>query len=228
MPGTRSADPPQPAPEPLGLTVHALPDPLAQRRGGHWRMLLVLLICAAPVVASYLTFYVIRPDGATAAYGQLIEPPRDMPALPAADPQGRALPLETLKGQWLLVMVDDARCAESCEKRLYAQRQLREMLGRERERLDKVWIATGDAAVAAPLLRALADTPAMHVLRLPESAVAGWLQPAPGQRVAEHFYLIDPSGRWMMRFPPDAQPAKVKRDLDRLLRAAASWDKAGR
>jgi hypothetical protein len=32
----------------------------------------------------------------------------------------------------------------------------------------------------------------------------------------------------MMRFPAQADPKQVKRDLDRLLRASAFWDKAGR
>jgi hypothetical protein len=35
-------------------------------------------------------------------------------------------------------------------------------------------------------------------------------------------------GEWMMRFPANMDPARVKRDLDRLLRASASWDLAGR
>jgi hypothetical protein len=38
-------------------------------------------------------------------------------------------------------------------------------------------------------------------------------------------------GNWMMRFPAAldvAGAAKAKRDLERLLRAAASWDTAGR
>ena len=53
----------------LGLTIYDLPDPLAvvqedakRTWGGRWRMILVLLVCAAPVIASYLTFYVIRPQ----------------------------------------------------------------------------------------------------------------------------------------------------------------------
>jgi hypothetical protein len=56
--------------EPLGLTVHSLPVPreaaLADEQRtarGRWRMLAVLLVCAAPVVASYFTYYVIRPEG---------------------------------------------------------------------------------------------------------------------------------------------------------------------
>jgi hypothetical protein len=38
-------------------------------------------------------------------------------------------------------------------------------------------------------------------------------------------------GRWMMRFPPQLQAEnapKLKRDLDRLIRAATSWDLPGR
>jgi hypothetical protein len=35
-------------------------------------------------------------------------------------------------------------------------------------------------------------------------------------------------GMWMMRMPPAPEPARVKRDLERLLRASASWDQAGR
>jgi hypothetical protein len=52
-----------------------------------------------------------------------------------------------------------------------------------------------------------------------------------GHQIDDHLYLVDPLGNWMMRFPAglDLQSAaKAKRDLDRLLRASVSWDKAGR
>jgi hypothetical protein len=65
-------------PEPVGLTVHALPtltpDALKRRTlSGRVKMLLVLLACAAPVVASYFTYYVIRPEGRS-NYGTLVLP----------------------------------------------------------------------------------------------------------------------------------------------------------
>jgi len=44
----------------------------------------------------------------------------------------------------------------------------------------------------------------------------------------QHLYLVDPMGEWMMRMPADPDPARVKRDLERLLRAASSWDQPGR
>ena len=42
------------------------------------------------------------------------------------------------------------------------------------------------------------------------------------------FLLVDPMGEWMMRMPADPDPARLRRDLDRLLRASASWDSPGR
>ena len=82
------------------------------------------------------------------------------------------------------------------------------------------------------LLPALAQA---TVLRVDGAQLAQWLAPAPGQQLADHLYLVDPMGNWMMRFPAahgrplDAAAAKdIKRDLDRLLRASASWDRPGR
>jgi hypothetical protein len=66
------------------------------------------------------------------------------------------------------------------------------------------------------------------VLRADRAALAGWLAPAPGHALEDHLYIVDPRGDWMMRAPAKADPAKLKRDLDRLLRASAGWDRAGR
>jgi len=195
---------------------------------GRLKMLLVLLVCAAPVLASYFTFYVIRPGGPGTAYSTLVQPTRSLPAVSGTTLEGQPRPLVALKGQWLLVVVGDAACAEPCERRLFLQRQLREMLGRERDRLDKVWLITDEAPLRPSLRSALEATPAMHLLRLPRATVAAWLQPAPGQALDDHVYLVDPMGEWMLRAPVDPEPSRLKRDLDRLLRAAASWDTAGR
>lgn len=237
MSGSKSSNPAvaaQPAADqPLGLTVHSLPAvdaalDEARRRSGRLKMLFVVLMCAAPVIASYFTFYVIRPSGGGAAYGTLIHPAVPMPALIGTDLEGRPVRLESLQHQWLLVLAGGGACPEACEQRLFMQRQLREMLGRERDRLDKVWLVTDDAPVRPALRAALEATPAMHIVRLPQAAVSAWLKPDPGQAMDAQLYVVDPLGRWMMRMPPSPEPAKVKRDLDRLLRASGSWDQAGR
>lgn len=197
-------------------------------RVGRLKMFAVLAVCAAPVVASYLTYFVIKPEGRT-NYGTLIQPTHSMPpALPLHTLDGQPVQAASLKGQWLLVVAGPSACAADCEQRLYAQRQLREMLGRERDRLDKVWLITDAGALAPPLLAALQTQPAVTLLRTDAGALAGWLAPAAGQQLEQHLYVVDPMGEWMMRFPVDFQPGKVKRDLEKLLRASSSWDRAGR
>ena len=217
--------------EPLTMTVHSLPrldeagaQAVASTRSGRWKMIGLMLVCAAPVIASYFTYYVIRPEGRR-NYGELIDPQRPLPAITAVNAQGQTVPLAALKDQWLLISVADSACAAACQEHLLLQRQLRETLGREKDRLDWVWLRTGDAALPAPLQQA---TAAAVVLKVDPQAVAGWLQPAPGQKIEDHLYVVDPLGNWMMRFPANIDPKQAKRDLDRLLRASAFWDKAGR
>lgn len=220
--------------EPLGLTVHSLPSPGAaeaavsgRRSGGRLKMLLVLLICAAPVIASYFTYYVLRPEGRR-NFGELIDPQRPLPNLSVASLDGAPHKLTDLKGQWLLVSVASGACDEQCEKHLYLQRQVLTSLGKERDRFDWVWLITDEQPVRAALLPALKDA---TVFRLNLDQVSNWLMPAKDHVLSDHLYVVDPMGNWMMRFPAklDAEGAtKAKRDLERLLRASDSWDQAGR
>jgi len=224
--------------EPLGLTVHSMPSleqaldgSVGQRTMlGRWKMMAVMLLCAAPIIASYFTYYVVRPEGRS-VYGELIDPQRptpDMPAQFARPGDGGATNLLALKGQWLLVSVANAACDALCEQQLYIQRQLREGLGREKDRLDRVWLVSDSAPLPERLANGLKGA---TVLRVPEAQLAQWLTPSPGHTLAEHLYVVDPMGNWMMRFPArmDARSAaKAKRDLERLLRASSSWDDPGR
>ena len=216
--------------QPLGLTVHSLPVPGqngARNISGRWKMIAVLLVCAAPVLLSYFTYYVIRPEGRR-IYGELIDPQRPLPSMRTEALDGKPGELRALKDQWLLISVGGGSCAQDCQQRLYYQRQLREALGKEKDRLDWVWLVNDTTVVNSRLLPALTSS---KVLRVPADALAQWLQPEVGQRLEDHLYLVDPLGNWMMRFPATmdaAGAAKAKRDLDRLLRASASWDKPGR
>ncbi|MDM0043184.1 hypothetical protein QTH91_01695 [Variovorax dokdonensis] len=224
------------ADEPLGLTVHSMPSPqqtLAaaedgkRTRLGRMKMLLVMLVCAAPVIASYFTYYVVRPEGRS-AYGELIDPQRPLPDVAAAAPDGSVVKLPTLRGQWLLVVTSGGECDSACEQALYLQRQLREGLGREKDRLDRVWLISDGRSMPERLRAAMQGA---TVLQVPQAQLAQWLQAAPGHALADHMYLVDPMGNWMMRFPPNMDAAgasRAKRDIERVLRASSSWDEAGR
>jgi len=235
MSGSKFSSPGDADAHALDLTVHVPPEDDAlralsrsdQTRRGRIMMVVVVLLCALPVLASYFTFYVIKPQGQ--AYGELIAAQPELPpTLPLRDLDGKAVAPASLHQQWLLVVVDGGSCVGECENHLYMQRQLREMLGRDRDRVDKVWLVTDDAPIQPALLKALQATPSTTVLRVPADALRQWLQPATGQALASHLYLVDPMGRWMWRSPAHADPMKIKKDLDRLLKASVHWDQAGR
>ena len=220
--------------KPVGLTVYDLPNPetstpdsTARTKRGRWSLILLVLVCAAPVLLSYFTYYVIRPAGRM-HHGELIEPQRALPAWPGTDLQGQALALDQLKGQWLLVAVGSGACAEKCERVLFVQRQLQKMLNKDSDRLERVWLLTDPTPPAPALLQSIEGA---TVLKVPADSLAQWLAPASGQALEDHLYLVDPMGHWMMRFtyPQDAKlVAGMKRDLERLMRASSSWDKPGR
>ena len=219
---------------PLGMTVYDMPAPgdVAQAderrtRMGRYKMLALMLVCAAPVLASYITYYFWQPEGRR-NFGDLITPPRDMPAVQAQGLDGQAVALQSLRGQWLLVTVAGGACDQSCQQNLYFQRQLRETQGKDKDRIDRVWLVSDETPVPQALRPALERA---TVLRVDPAVLQAWLQPAHGQALADHIYVVDPMGNWMMRFPPHMDvhmASKAKRDLERLMRASNSWDQAGR
>lgn len=220
--------------KPIGLTVYDLPSPEASsleaasrtRKGRLWFFFLVM-ICAAPVVLSYLTYYVIRPEVKT-NHGALIEPQLPLPTWSVTDLKGQTLPISQFKGQWLMLVVASGSCNEQCERLLYVQRQVHKLMNKANDRIDKVWFVTDQTVPAEPLIKAIDGA---TIVRVNREQLAQWLYPSSTTTLEDHIYLIDPMGNWMMRFayPKDASMVvDMKRDLERLMRASSSWDKAGR
>ncbi|MDE2047213.1 MAG: hypothetical protein KGJ44_02285, partial [Betaproteobacteria bacterium] len=198
-------------------------SPASMPRRSNWKLFVILLVCAAPVAASYFTYYVIRPAGAGTNYGQLIEPQRPLPqaaALAVTDLQGHPVDLQRVRGNWLLTMVEPSQCYESCRGKLYWMRQLKAAQGKDRDRIDRVWFVPDGGAVSSDLLSEYEGT---VVLRASRAQLQAWLPAGDGTTIDDHLYLIDPMGNLMMRFPKNADANKIKADLGKLLRASASW-----
>lgn len=191
---------------------------------GRWKLLAVLAVCAMPLIGSYFAYYVIKPSGRT-NYGSLIDP-RDfpIPALASTNLEGKPASLDDYKGKWIMLKVGPSDCQQACQDQLFAMRQLRTMQGKEMERIERVWLITDKEPLETVLLRVNDGT---RMLRADGAAVAKWLPLEQGEgaqagdKAADHIYLIDPLGHLMMRFPKDPDPAKVKKDLGKLLKASA-------
>jgi hypothetical protein len=156
---------------------------------------LVFLACAAPFILAWLAYELgWGVAGGGGNYGELIAP------RPVAGP------LASLRGKWVLVTFDAAACGALCEKKLYIVRQIRKAQGKEAERIERLWVLTDRGKPRTELLAAIEGT---HV-------ASGELD-FPGERT-QHIYLVDPLGNLMMRFPPDPDPSKMIKDLQRLLK----------
>ena len=175
-------------------------NPEAVRRG-RIKLLILAALFSLPVIASWVIWRFDLVPGSTGNYGTLLKPaPVPLPA------DAR------LKGKWVLVQFDGGACNEACERKLYFMRQVRRAQGREMDRVARLWLITDGAAPRPEVIAAIDGTvvaPADGRKDFPADGVP-----------ADHIYLVDPLGNLMMRFPRDPEPARVIKDLQRLLRAS--------
>lgn len=213
--------------EPLSLSVHSMPDPhlTALPPSGHGKLLAMFLACSLPVLLAMFVFFVIKPTG-QANFGELIHPARPMPDVMLTNAQAQSIALTELKGQWLLVNVGSGACAADCAQHLFIQRQLREMLNKDKDRVDRVWLVADDAPINPEVQPLLADT---TVLRASPSVLDAWL--GASDDATMQLVVVDPQGHAMLRMPADMtgkQANAAKNMLQKLLMSSAVWDKPGR
>lgn len=175
-----------------------------QRKKARRTLLTILAICIAPFVAATIAFNFF-PTSGRVNYGDLL-PPTPLPD----DVLGE------LKGKWVLLHFDSGACGAACETKLFNMRQSRTAQGREMDRIERAWVVLDDKTPATrqqPLYEGvylLRNTPERFIEAFPASANAR----------AAHIYLIDPLGNVMLRFPADADPKRMIKDLQRLLKVS--------
>ena len=201
---------------------------------------MVVAVCLAPVVASYFLYYGVRPEGRT-NHGDLIEPQRPvgalpvntlvrapdesgfvdvLAALPKDDPRQQLASLQEFRGRWLLIRVGPATCGEVCESQLWIARQVRLATGRERDRVERLWIIPTAPNAANIRVTLPEEHLGTWVLSADAAALEAWPLPGGSAGVGSHLWLVDPLGNLMMRFPADPDPAKIRSDLMKLLKAS--------
>ena len=159
------------------------------------KLVLVAAVCVAPFVLGTAAYFLGWTPGAPSNYGELIDPPR---------------PVAGVRGKWTLVAFDAAACDAHCEKKLYYMRQVRRAQGKHMDRVERLWVLTDAGKPRAELLAAIEGTRILS-----NADVKGF-----EARAVDHIYLVDPLGNLMMRFPRDADPTRMIKDLQRLLKYA--------
>jgi len=180
-----------------------------RRSSGRVQFLIIAAVFFGPLLFASWLYYqgdALQPDS-RANHGALLEP---IVSLQDAVPES---PIHAHR-LWLLVYANDQVCDEGCLAGLYTIRQSRLMLGKEMDRLARVFLHgdlppdtllladehKGLIALQDPALRAVLDN------KKPDTLEAGG------------YYLIDPHGNLVLYFSPDINPRDMVDDIKRLLK----------
>jgi hypothetical protein len=174
------------------------------------QMLLIASVFFGPLAVATWMYYggYFQPEGRT-NNGILLEPIVNVAA---------ALPDSEISsigdGVWLLVYADTAECTDSCERALYTLRQSRKMLGKEMDRLKRVFLH----GESSPDTVFLADEHAGLIAMRDEGLVALLDNKKPAALAAGGYFLMDPLGNLVMYFQADIDPSEMVEDIKRLLK----------
>jgi len=180
-----------------------------QRKSARPQLLLIALVFFGPLAVAAWMYYGGHFDTTTSNNGALLEPYASLPEeIPGSEV------LERGRGSWLLVYTNGAECGDACRDALYTMRQGRQMLGKEQNRLLRVFLHG-----ATPPDTVFIANEHQGLITTQEADLRGFLDnKKPVELPDGGYYLVDPLGNLVMYFRPDLNPSEMVDDIKRLLR----------
>ncbi|SFE44841.1 hypothetical protein [Nitrosomonas sp. Nm166] len=174
------------------------------------KFLLLLALMCAPVIISY-TLYILEYKPESTHYGDLI-PIVKVSGKGTNQSDNTILRMKDLQGKWVLVTVDSGHCDKACQEKLYFMRQVRLVQGKEKHRIERLWLINDNVVPDVELIKQYEGT---FFVNAKESEILSFIETEETQ--TKHIYLIDPIGNLMMRFPENVNGTKMGQDIKRLL-----------
>lgn len=178
-------------------------------RSGRMQLLLIAVVFFGPLIGAAWLYYggdSLQPE-TRANHGALLEPIVNLHEL---------VPDSAVLGNraWLLLYANAAVCAEDCRHALYTTRQSRLMLGKEMDRVMRVFLHGAEP----PDTLFIAEEHG-GLITLQDDALRSVLDnKKPRSLAAGGYYLIDPHGNLVLYFRPDINPRDMVADMKRLLK----------
>ena len=182
-----------------------------RQRVGRLQLLLVAAVFLGPLIVAAWMYYQggsLQPQGRT-NHGALLEPIENL---------ANELPDSAIhvlyQQSWVLLYAQNTACDTDCQDALYKLRQSRLMLGKEMDRLTRVFLhgnTPPDTVFLAEEHAGLMTIEDGNLTRLLNSK-------KPADLPANGYYLIDPLGNLVMYFRPDLDPSEMVDDIKRLLK----------
>lgn len=176
---------------------------------------LLLVFILPMLLAQYLFHHPTVLSGHTNR-GQLINPPLPLAQLPLMDMEGHAFNTPSVLKKWTLLYVSGLPCDDACQQNIYKLRQIRIATGKERERINRMFLIVANEPIAASQQKFLTNMIASRYA----GTVVGVGKPALFNDIfkPEQFYLIDPLGNIMLSYPAGVKPGDIFKDLEHVLK----------
>lgn len=183
-----------------------------ERKSGRGRLQLLLIaaVFIGPLLVATWMYQsgALTPEGRS-NHGELLEPVTNLEDAAAGSPL-----LGLAEGRWIMLYANEGLCDEQCIEALYRMRQTRQMVGREMDRLLRVFLH-GESAPDRVLLEG--EHPGL--ITITDKGLASLLDAKrPGNALPGGIYLIDPLSNLVMYFPPDLDPRDMVDDMKHLLK----------
>lgn len=183
----------------------------AERTKGRLQFLLIAVVFFGPLLLAAWLYYgghFLQPAG-RANHGALLEP---IVSISERLPDSPLYPAH--EGKWLLLYQADGPCLEPCQQGLHTIRQIRLMLGNERDRVTRIFLHD-----ESPLDKVFLNPEHEGLVALADSATSALVKSKrPAELEAGGYYLIDPLGNLVMYFHAGLPPREIVDDIKRLLR----------
>lgn len=190
---------------------------------GRWKsrtvIIAVFLLFFLPILVSwYLVFFTDYKHDAKSGtqHGILINPPRQLEDIALKDPLSGKI--TSLHGKWIMFMIVNADCDQSCTENLYRMRQIRLAMGKEMHRVQRVSYFA-DINVSRKADKFFTDYAGQLLMSSVHANDAFLSAFVVDDKVYNNaIFLIDPFGFLMMVYPETTDPSGIIKDLKKLLR----------
>lgn len=184
------------------------------------KLLLIVLMPVAAIAAASLVFYtgVGIPTGTTNR-GQLVQPPPQAGGLQLRNQAGDSLTAAALAGKWLILVPGGTRCDDVCRERLWLSRQVRTALGKDAQRVRRVYLGLESEFEPSLLEWLRAEHPDAEPLYAAREEWQALLAGSNAPDAAGHpLYLVDQRGFLMMAYTLQHDGQDLLKDLRFLLK----------
>lgn len=183
----------------------------SKRRSARLHLALIAAVFFGPLVIAAWLYYggFFAESLGRSNHGALLEPILNL---------GEELPESSLHGHneggWVLLYANAGACSDACRDALYTIRQTRKMLGKERDRVQRVFL---HGSTPPDTVFLAAEHPGL--ITIEDAGLDGLLEnKRPAELPAGGYYLIDPLGNLVLYFRPNIEPADMVDDIKHLLR----------